>query len=1144
MKKNRKNEVWYYHTLFKTCRVMRITLGLLLILVMQGFASKSYSQKSLFNLDMVNVSIIEVLEEIENQTDFNFLFNYEQISSVKKVDVKLSNTNIDEALNYLLEGSNLKYKIIDRQIIISQDLKAKNILIGQKMEVTGKVTDSSGLPLPGVTIVLKGSTEGTITDMDGNYSMSETPSNAILVFSFVGMATQEISVMGKTSIDITMLEDAIGLEEVVAVGYGTMKKRDLTGAVSSVEVEKLKDVPQSNFLQTLQGRVPGLYIETTGDPSGDNQKVLIRGVNTLGNNSPLYIIDGVPTTRSDAMNNIDPNTIESFQVLKDASAASIYGSRASNGVIIITTKHGKEKFRVDFQSSITTNHNIRKYDVCSTEEFGRALWQASINDGTSPDNIPNYSYNWHTDDDGVAFLDEVIPIEWIGGDESYGLRSANTDWQDEVYRTGIVTSNNLTLSSASEHNSLLVSMGYLHNNAVLEYNDYKKYMGRINSSISMFKDRLVIGENLQIARTSETPYGGDGFIRNSLFLQPILPVYTTDGEFSGPVGSGFSDRNNPLQLLYLQKDNRINNLSFLGDINAKLELTKNLTFQSSFGIDYTSSFNRTITKKYESGFLKNTTNSLRKDQIYDFNWIWTNTINYKLKYKEHSFELIGGSEAIKASYENMRASIEDFADQTLDFFQFNAGTGVATVSGNTRGHQLLSYFGKVNYQMSDKYLATATLRYDGSSRFGKENQFGLFPAFTLGWRISNESFMSGIEAVSNLKLRAGAGRVGNQEIGDEARFGLYAPNYGTISSRQNVGTAYDLNGNNTGILPSGYVRTQLENPSLKWETTDEINIGLDFGFLKEKVYGTVDYFTRETKDILTHPPYPGVIGEGGDQYVNGATMENKGFEFVLGHRNQIRDFTYNITGSITSFKDKITYLPESVVNSYPGNVEKTIIGHSTSSVFGYVTDGIFQNQQEVDNHVDQTGKGIGRLRYVDLNDDGKIDPLDQDWLGTTLPDFTYGINSEFYYKGFSLSIFMQGVSGKTIRDGNRSFLDFTYDQGMNFGTRTLSAWTPQNTESDIPMLSLVNKNNELVSSNYFLVSASYFKVSNIKIAYTIPKKIISRIGIKDLNLYLMGDNVILIRPKGNESYSGPDPETPGYLYPKPLGVTLGFKLTL
>ncbi len=1025
----------------------------------------------------------------------------------------------------------------------------------QQVTITGKVSNAvTNEALAGATVQEKGTTNGTTTVSDGTFTLSVSP-GATLVISFIGMTTQEVVVGESRNIVINLQETISELEEIVVTGYSTQRKVDLTGAVSVVDVAQMAELPTSNTMQALQGRVPGLYIETSGDPTGRTRNLLIRGVNTLGNTAPLYIIDGIPSKESNQFNYLDPNSIESIQVLKDASAASIYGSRASNGVIIVTTKKGKNKFKVDFNSSTTAQYFTRRMDVCNTEEYGRALWQASINDGTNPTaHSARYTYEYHTDANGVAVLDKVNSVEYVGGNTL--LKATDTDWQDALFRQGIITNNNITLSGGTESSSLLINLGQNHNKSVIKYNWFDRISAQVNSSISFLKGKIKVGEDFHFANLTEDPLRGDHngpginnfnsttVIQNAYFMQTRLPVYDANGDFAGPTGSGFSDRNNPLHVAYLGRDNRVKDLLLFGNLYLEVQPIKNLLLRSRFGIDYDNSTKIAIERTWVEGFLSRTVNYLETLKGNKANWTWSNTANYTLAIQKNSFDFLVGMEAISNDYQELRAYKEGFADQSLDYFQYSAATGVAQVSGTRTGNQLLSYFGKVNYKWSDRYLASATFRIDGSSRFGANNRFGVFPAFTLGWRINNEPFMSDLEFISNLKLRSGYGIVGNQEIGDEARFGKYATNYGTQSGNRLTGTAYDINGKNTGNLPSGYVATQLVNDNLRWESTTEINIGIDFGFLDERITGSFDYFDRTTKDILTRPPYPGAMGEGSYKYVNGATMSNKGFEFVLGYRGNVGPVSFSALGSVSSFHDKITYLPASVVRSYAGNVEKTIIGHSTTSLFGYITDGIFQNAQEVDNGITQAGKGIGRLRWVDLNGDKKIDTYDQDWLGTTLPDFEYGINLDVSYKNFSLSLFGQGVSGRTVNDGTLGSSDFASGVGMNFGRRVLEAWTPQNTSSTIPMLSLVNRNSETRSSNYLLRNGSYFKLRNASIGYTLPSDIAQKLRIGLLRVYFMGENFLLIKAHGKSAFTGQDPETPGTVYPRPVSYTLGINITL
>ena len=1024
----------------------------------------------------------------------------------------------------------------------------------QRRQITGTVKDDQGQPLPGANVLLKGTTTGTTTDADGTFSMDVASPQDILVFSFVGYLSQEIIAGNQTTLNVALVGDLTTLSEVVVTGYSTERKADLTGAVAVVDLNPIKNNATGNPMQALQGRVAGLYIEKNGgSPTGENSRILIRGSNTLGNTDPLYIIDGVPTKRPEVFQSLSPGSIESIQILKDASASSIYGSRASNGVIIVTTKDGRsksgEKLTISLNSSLSLlSEKPQRLKMLNAEERGRALWQGAVNDKTNP-NSALYTFDWNGDFDN-PILNSVTVNPFVGGDTR--VPAGDTDWQDESYESAVVSSNDLTISGGTENSALLVNLGHVKNTGTLVFTDYERYSARINANASFFNNKLKFGANTEIATSNErlaaNDLGGASVPSLAVTLAPTIPVFRTDGVYAGPVGAGYSDRNNPVNMQYINRwDNRARSFAF-GNVFAEAEPIKDLFFRSSVGLDYSNILVKNIELAFQEGFLGRNVNSLTRTTTNQLSITWSNTVRYQRQFGKSTLNLLGGVEAIQNDQDEFGAFRESFSSQTQDFFFLDAGSGRSTNSGRATGSRLFSQFGKINYALADKYLASVTLRRDGSSRFGEENKYGFFPALTVGWRIANESFMQNIEVISDLKIRAGIGRVGNQDIGDVARFGLYEPRYGTLFNNGigfpgqwlNVGTAYDLSGNDTGTLPSGFVSVQAENQGLKWETTEEVNLGVDFSFIDDKLYGSFDYFTRETTDILIQPPIAAAVGEGKIKWVNGATKNNKGFEFVLGYRNQVGDFTYNITGNLSRFRDKITELPEEVRSAYPGNVEKTILGHSQLSLFGYKTDGIFQSQAEVDAHATQVGKGIGRIRYKDLNSDGVINAFDQDWLGTVLPAFEYGLRIDIGYKNFDLSLFGSGIAGRSGVDPynplqNRLFVN------QNNGLGVLEAWTPQNTSSKRPMLSLVDRNNEGRSSDFFIVNTSYFKMRNVQLGYTLPAATLKSIRVQQLRLFVMGENLFWFKSKQFESK---DPELANIgLIPIPSSVTFGLNVT-
>ncbi len=1040
-------------------------------------------------------------------------------------------------------------------------------VFAQDKTISGTVRDEKGEGIPGANVVEKGTSRGTVTDMNGKFTVSVSE-GATLVFSFVGYTTMEVVVGTQNEISATLQPEITSLQEVVVTGYQTQRKSDLTGSVAIVNMSETKDIPSGSALQNIQGRVPGLYVQADGSPSGAARGVNIRGVNTLGNTNPLYIIDGVPTTDPNVFQFMDPSTIESMQVLKDASAASIYGSRASNGVIIVTTKSGKdkEKISISFNSSLTFANYNRRIPMMNTEEMGRTLWQASVNDGTpTTAHSARYTFEEHTDGNGVRVLDRVIPTPFVNGDPN--IPSADTDWQKEVFKTAVITQNNLTLSASSPRASSLVSLTYFTNSGLVINNDYQRYVARINNSVNFFDGRLKIGQNLQLLKAREHPMGNDqGAVANwsadgttrtgavgtatplvlATVLQPLLPVRKLDGTFAGPIGPGFSDRMNPVFLADIDKDDMNNDMQTFGNVFAEATFLDNLVVRTSFGLDYSNNYDVNYERRFSNGFLNRTINSMSVAQRHRINWTWSNTINYSLEAGKSRMDFLAGVEAIRNYTQVVQTVKQGFAIEDPEYFQLGAGTGIATNSGFATGNSLLSYFGKVNYVYNDKYLASVTLRYDGSSRFGANNKFGMFPAISLGWNMKNEGFLKSVDQVSALKLRVSTGRVGNQEIGDYSTFQQFATNYGTIegTSTRATGSAYDISGANTGTLSSGYVATRRANPDLRWETTDEVNVGVDVGFLNQKFTASFDYFNRNTKDILITPTTVGAIGEGAIQTVNGATMANRGFELSFGYQDSRGDFNWSLNGNVSRFMDEITFLPSTVVRSYAGNVEKTILGHSRTAVFGYIADGLFQNTEEVTAHATQPGKGVGRIRYRDLNGDGVIDAFDQDWLGTELPGAIYGLNAQVNYKAWSLAIFMRGVANVNVNDANKSFTDFLgTNVGVNKGTRLLDAWTPQNPSATIPAVSNVNTNTETRVSTYLRTRGDYFKVQTIQLSYMVPTAFAQRLKMTSFRIYGLADNAILIFKKtGPNAFTGADPETPGSVFPRPTRLTFGVDL--
>ncbi len=1032
------------------------------------------------------------------------------------------------------------------------------IAYAQQKMLSGTVTDAvTHAPLAGATVTVRG--KSVLTDASGKFTIPFTP-GASVIFSYVGYDPQTFKPTASTdAFVVALMTGQAGLDQVVVTGYQTQRKVDLTGSVAVVNLNDVRDIPNSNPIQALQGRVPGLYVTTDGDPGAANNTISVRGFNTLGFTAPLYVIDGVPTILPSVFQSLDPNSIQTIQVLKDASAETIYGSRASNGVIIVTTKQGtKGKVRMQFNNNVTMEQLATKEPVLNTQGYGRAIWQAAINDGKLPSaSTTLFTYTQSTGAGGQPVLNTITPVQYLGGDSTEP--SANTDWQNQVYKTGFIVNNDLLITAGSEHSTLLLDFNYLDNSSILRYNPYRRYGARVNVGTSLFDDKLKIGNNVQFFQQSETPVpsdlGGASALYDAKFVSPLIPVYTTTGAFAGPEGSGFSDRDNPLLTLFNNRWSANREYNVFGNLFGELTPIRNLVIRSNFGYTYDNIADRLILPEYSSGFISRTVNSLTITGNHELDLTWSNTATYHLQFGKSRLDILGGTEAITRSYVTQQDYKQGFAVQNNNYFQLSAGTGISTTNGTTTGDKLLSYFGKLNYSWSDRWLASVTLRDDGSSRFGANNRYGLFPAASVGWRINNENFIKGVDWVSDLKLRSGYGVTGNQEIGDEASLALYQTNYGTVGETgfnqisptyANNGTAYNINGVSGGNLPSGYVQAQAANPNLKWESTTEFNEGVDFGFLNNAIFGSFDYFSRKTTNILIQPPYAAILGEGATEWFNGASKSNKGWEVVLGYHNHAGKLTYSIAGNLFSFHDKITYLPSTVVAAYPGNVQQTILGHSAFSEFGYQVQGIFQNQQEIAGHAYQPGAAPGRLMYKAVTGDDTIGALDQTWLGVALPKLNYGVQINLGYGDWSFSLFLQGIAGGVETNTNKENTDFLgLNPGVNIGQRALGAWTATNTRSNIPALSLVDNNNEARFSSYYVESSSYMKIRNAQIGYTIPKKTVAGLkGFDGIRVYVMGQNLVTFYKKsGANGFSDKDPENPGGNFPIPRKLTAGINLS-
>ena len=1031
-----------------------------------------------------------------------------------------------------------------KKLFLSFVLLSVSTIMYAQTEIKGTVVDAKGETVIGATVMEKGTSNGTITDFDGNFTI-KVKEGAILVFTYIGYQTTEVP--AQQDMKVTMKDDAEVLQEVVVTGYTTQRKADLTGAISTVSVDEMAKQNENNPMKALQGRVPGMNITADGNPSGA-ATVRIRGVGTLNDNDPLYIIDGVPTKAG--MHELNGNDIESIQVLKDAASASIYGSRAANGVIIITTKKGKDgKVKVNFDGSIAASFYTNKIETMNASEWGRAYWQASVNDGLNPSNNNlGYNYDWSYDAKGNPVLNGMTMNMYL--DENASVRAGDTDWFKEITRTGVVQQYNLSVSNGSEKGSAFFSMGYYNNQGTIKDTYFNRLSARANADYKLLKDILVIGENFTVNRTKGVDAPG-GVLEHALEFNPNFPIYAENGKYAQALGA-YSERENPLSMISNAKDNEYTQWRMFGDVHLTITPFKNFMIRTTLGMDYTQKEQRFFTYPIPNGKVMRTDSAVEGKQEHNMRWMWNAIATYNLEIGKHRGDAMIGTEVNRQDYKMYSSKRYELAILNTDYMWPSAGAGRQLADGFGEGFSLVSFFGKINYTYDDKYLASFTIRRDGSSRFGSNKQYGTFPSVSAGWRISQEKFMEGTKGwLDNLKLRYSWGQTGNQEISNTARYTLYKAVISTgLWGSGQAGTSYDINGTNGGYdLPNGYVRNQRGNDDIKWETTTQHNIGLDFGILGNEIYGSFDWYNKKTKDILLLMDGIAAMGEGAAQWINAGEVKNNGWEFTVGYRHALPNgFSWDINGNISKYSNEITKLPETVAakGTYGGNGVKSVVGHAMYSQVGYIYDGIFKSQDEIDNHAVQEGAGLGRIRYKDLNGDGRITEEDQDWIYDPTPDFTWGLNIYLQYKDWDLTMFWQGVQGVDVDcRGYKSQTDFWANSAINVpylnkGVRLLDAWTPANPNSNIPALTTSDTNNEGRVSSYYIENGSYAKLRTIQIGYNMPKQVVNKLHLDRIRLYASAQNLITIK---SSKFTGADPENPGFNYPIPLNLTFGVNVS-
>ncbi len=1052
-------------------------------------------------------------------------------------------------------------------------LVSGGLALGQDHRISGKVISSSDKTgLPGVNVQVKSTTNGTVTDADGNYTIDVKGSEAVLVFSSIGFGRKEITVGTQSTINVTLDDDIKSLSEVVVTGYGSQSKKEITGAVATLDAKQLLTTPATNLGQALQGKIPGVVIGNENSPGG-GVSIRIRGFGTINDNSPLYVIDGVPTKGvgangvSNTLNTLNLNDIESMQILKDASAASIYGSRAGNGVVIITTKRGKiGKPVFTYDMYYGTQRPGKLLDMLNTQQYADLTWKSKINtdnqakmvDGAFPAGT-TLTYPSHAQfGNGAAPVipDYIFPSGALEGDPrlvkdangnyvnyttdvnsadfnktKWLITKANkqgTNWLKEIYQPAPIQNHQIGVSGGNENGRYAMSLNYFNQQGLMIYTSFKRYTLRSNTEFNINK-RVRMGQNFQVGYASRIaqPNGNNAESNPTSFayrVPPIVPVYDVAGNFAGTRGANIDNSVNPVGLLYRNKDNQQNEVRLFGNAYAEVDILKNLTAKTSFGIDYNLyNYRNYVPRDIESAEARSTQSQTTTNN-FEYTWTWYNTLTYKIDLGDYSkLNFIAGTEAIKNYYENFDATRTNFLVDAADNRYLSAGTGVQTNNGGAANWSLASEFAKASYSMKGRYLLDATLRRDRSSRFAKANRVAIFPAVSGGWVISDESFAKATKTwLSYAKFRVGWGKTGNQEIGNYNSFSPFATNPAL--------SFYDINGAKTSAA-AGYERIQFANVKAKWETTTSTNIGLDAAFLKGKLELALDWYTRTTSDMLFPVAPPLTAGVATAPFQNIGAMRNRGIDLGLNYNGTALsgDMTYTAGVNFSTYKNEVTKTNGDPNTQYFGinderiqNFVVTQQGYPISSFFGYKHDGIFQTDAEAKeapkNNLGSNENRAGRWKFVDVNKDGVIDTKDLSIIGSPHPKFVYGLNLNVNYKGFGLAIMGAGVQGNEIFNYVKYWTDFPTFFG-NKSTRMLTqSWEPGKKNAILPQLNASDQVS-ILPSDYYLEKGSYFRFKNIQFTYSLPKTLLSKLGLGPCRIYVQGQNLFTIT-----KYSGMDPE--------------------
>lgn len=1110
-----------------------LCLGALLLWQSAGYAQEvtlaRHDEKPSERSSLVRKHLKEVIQDLKKRFDVDFIYENDILEGKKVTYTPQKNEPIEHVLENVLTSVNLRYKKIDQKVyaIVSQTIEKKSInrldrgiastseqqgkffapiielntfdrkftLTRLERRISGKVTSAEdGLPLPGVSILLKGTNVGTVTDSEGRYALSIPDAGGTLVFSYVGFVTQEIAVGASNELNIVLTADIRALEQVVVVGYGTQRREAITGAISTVSAKEVAALPVPNIGAALQGRVAGVSVTNNGSP-GEAPIVRIRGIGSISYGSgPLYVIDGFPTGD---LNSFDTRDIESVEVLRDASAASIYGSRASNGVILITTKKGKRnsKLSVNVDSYWGTQSAWRQLDLLNREQYVQYATALLTNAG---DALPPRFAN---------FGEPIYP----GASQTFA--QTNTDWQAEMFRNASIRQHTINISGGNDKSRYFASGGYFKQDGIMLGTGYERGNFRFNSD-HQISNRITFGQTITISYDSkfnENAPGGRTQIQNMMRMTPYIPVLnpTNVGGFGGATGADASDPQNPVRAA-LQDINNTQRMKLLGNAFVEVELAKFLRYKFTAGLDYVSARTYQFSPIYSEGFNSRNPASINDNRDLFFSPIYTNQLTFDKAFGKHNINAAAVAERQEFTYIGL-SSGGQFSSNTIREL---TGATNQTASGNRQVNILVSYLGRVNYDYAGKYLLSASIRYDGSSKFAPGNKWGSFPSASIGWRISQEDFMKDISQISELKLRASYGTMGFNGIGNYDWQVAINPNtFAVIGSSTQQGAFFN----------------QLGNTDLKWEKTEMTNIGLDLGLFDNKITLSAEYYRRLTKDLILAQPIPNSIGYSQPPIVNVGSMENRGLEFVLGYNNKFGDLTFDANANISFLNNKVLKLATETSSLFAGanpdfggfDITRTVAGEPIQHFYGWRRVGIFQSQAEIDAAPRQANAKPGDIRFEDINGDGVINAADRTILGNYLPKFTYGANFSLNYKGFDLTIFLQGVGGNKIYNASK-----VTGQGMlrlfNAQTDVLRAWTPSNTNTDVPRAVNGDPNQNSRTSDRFIESGSYMRIKNFVLGYSVPSSLLNsfaKSSIRSARVYFSAQNLLTFT-----KYTGYDPE--------------------